>query len=484
VQGTLPPHPLDHRQIRCLVLTPTRELAAQVEESIQTYGKHLPHLDSAVVFGGVGFQPQAEALARGVDVLVATPGRLLDHVEQKTLELGSVEILVLDEADRMLDMGFIPAVRRILALLPAKRQNLLFSATFPDEIRKLAQAFMHEPVTVEVARRNTPAELVAQVVHPVDAHRKRELLAHLVRSNDWRQVLVFTRTKHGANRLAEQLAREGIEADAIHGNKSQGARTRALARFKANELRVLVATDIAARGLDIELLPHVVNYDLPHVPEDYVHRIGRTGRAGAEGEAVSFVSSEERPLLAAIERLMHRTIEEREAPGFEPGLTAPPVREQPPRGPHHGQPRRDQRQRPEQGAQRPRGPRPQGRDARSEDARGDDRGNRIGGSAGGSDRAQRRDGGWPGQPRRAGRDEERGGRGNRTGGGRPGQSPLRGGRGHGGGARGPAFRDNSAHASEREAQLREARRLMQMEQAESRPAQTAALLGGKRGDDE
>jgi ATP-dependent RNA helicase RhlE len=478
--------------VRCLVLTPTRELAAQVEESIQIYGKYLPHLDSAVIFGGVGFQPQVDALARGVDVLVATPGRLLDHVEQKTLDLSSVEILVLDEADRMLDMGFIPAVRRILALLPAKRQNLLFSATFPDEIRKLAQSFMHDPATVEVARRNTPAELVAQVAHPVDAHRKRELLAHLVKSHDWQQVLVFTRTKHGANRLAEQLTREGIEADAIHGNKSQGARTRALSRFKANELRVLVATDIAARGLDIEALPHVVNYDLPHVPEDYVHRIGRTGRAGAEGEAVSFVSSEERPLLAAIERLMHRTIEEREVPGFEPGLTAPPVREQQPRGAghgargqhggqHNGQPRRDGQRRPNQG-QRPRGPPPAGRDGRNDtrgnELRGDDRGNRIDGGNG-----QRRDGQrWQGQPRRNGGADARGGRGNRPGGGRPGPGGgMRG--GFGGGRRSPV-KDNSMHASEREAQLREARRLMQMEQAEARPPQTAALLGGRTSEED
>ncbi|MFZ1907620.1 MAG: DEAD/DEAH box helicase, partial [Burkholderiales bacterium] len=310
-----------HRPIRALILVPTRELAAQVQESVRTYGAH-QHLRSTVIFGGVGINPQIAELRRGVDIVVATPGRLLDHVQQKTMDLRQVEILVLDEADRMLDMGFIPDIRRILALLPAKRQNLLFSATFPDEIRKLAAGFMHDPATVEVARRNTPAELVAQVAHPVDAARKRELLAHLVKSNDWRQVLVFTRTKHGANRLAEQLERDGIEADAIHGNKSQNARTRALKRFKDNELRVLVATDIAARGLDIEFLPHVVNYDLPHVAEDYVHRIGRTGRAGSTGEAVSLVGHEEKPLLAAIERLMNRAVEKRIVPGFEPG-TAP-----------------------------------------------------------------------------------------------------------------------------------------------------------------
>jgi ATP-dependent RNA helicase RhlE len=307
--------------VRALIVTPTRELAAQVEEDVRTYGKYIS-LKSSLVYGGVGMQPQVDALRRGVDILVATPGRLLDHVQQKTVDLRQVEILVLDEADRMLDMGFIHDIRRILALLPATRQNLLFSATFPDEIRKLAGSFMKDPVTVEVARRNTPAELVAQVAHPVDAGRKRELLAHLVKANDWKQVLVFARTKHGANRLAQQLERGGIEADAIHGNKNQNARTRTLKRFKDNELRVLVATDIAARGLDIEALPHVVNFDMPHVAEDYVHRIGRTGRAGVEGEAVSLVSAEERPLLAAIEKLINRKVEQRTIAGFEPG-TAP-----------------------------------------------------------------------------------------------------------------------------------------------------------------
>jgi ATP-dependent RNA helicase RhlE len=309
--------PNARRPVRALILTPTRELAAQVRDSVRAYGKHLP-LRSTVIFGGVNFNPQAAELRRGVDIVVATPGRLLDHVQQKTLDLRHVEILILDEADRMLDMGFIPDIRRILALLPRERQNLLFSATFPDEIRKLAGSFMRNPATIEVARRNTPAELVAQVAHPVDQGRKRELLAHLVKSNDWRQVLVFTRTKHGANRLAQQLEQNGIEADAIHGNKSQPARTRTLKRFKDNELRVLVATDIAARGLDIESLPHVVNFDLPHVAEDYVHRIGRTGRAGASGEAVSLVSAEERALMAAIERLMNRPVQSRVVPGFEP----------------------------------------------------------------------------------------------------------------------------------------------------------------------
>jgi len=304
--------------VRALVVTPTRELCAQVEDSVRTYGKYIA-LKSITVYGGVGITPQIDALRRGVDILVATPGRLLDHVQQKTVDLRQVEILVLDEADRMLDMGFIHDIRKILALLPAKRQNLLFSATFPEEIRKLASAFMKDPVTVEVARRNTPAELVGQVQHPVDATRKRELLAHLVKTNDWKQVLVFCRTKHGANRLAQQLSRDAVQSDAIHGNKSQNARERALEGFKEGKVRVLVATDIAARGLDIEALPHVVNYDLPHVAEDYVHRIGRTGRAGVEGEAVSLVSHEDRPLMAAIERLMNRKVESRAIAGFEPG---------------------------------------------------------------------------------------------------------------------------------------------------------------------
>jgi ATP-dependent RNA helicase RhlE len=327
--------PRQRRRVRVLILTPTRELAAQVEQSVRTYGKYTP-VKSTVVFGGVGMQPQVERLAQTLDVLVATPGRLLDHVGQRTLDLSTVETLVLDEADRMLDMGFIHDVKRILRLLPAKRQNLLFSATFSDEIRELAGTFLRNPATVEVARRNTPAELVAQVAHPVDASRKRELLAHLVKSNDWRQVLVFTRTKHGANRLAEQLRRAGIDADAIHGNKSQNARTRALRSFKDNALRVLVATDIAARGLDIVELPHVVNFDLPHVAEDYVHRIGRTGRAGSSGDAVSLVSREEQPLLAAIERLIQRRIEQRPVPGFERGSQPATHGHQPPHHRPHG----------------------------------------------------------------------------------------------------------------------------------------------------
>jgi ATP-dependent RNA helicase RhlE len=306
--------------VRCLILTPTRELAIQVHESVAAYGKHLP-LRSFCVYGGVNINPQIEALKKGVEVLVATPGRLLDLVQQKAVHLGKVQILVLDEADRMLDMGFIPDIKRIISLLPAPplRQTLLFSATFSDEIRRLSAQFLKDPVTVEVARRNTPAELVTQYAYSVEAGRKRELLSHLVKKNDWIQVLVFTKTKHGANRLATQLVRDGINADAIHGNKSQNARIRALEDFKEGKVKVLVATDIAARGLDIEELPHVVNFDLPHVPEDYVHRIGRTGRAGSSGDALSLVSGEDRPLFAAIERLINKKIEMRTAEGFDVG---------------------------------------------------------------------------------------------------------------------------------------------------------------------
>ena len=347
------------KKVRVLIVTPTRELALQVEESVRTYGK-FAKVKSTCIYGGVGMQPQVDAARRGVDIIVATPGRLLDHVQQRTVDLKQVEILVLDEADRMLDMGFIHDIRKILALLPSTRQNLLFSATFPEEIRKLAGSFMKSPQTVEVARRNTPAELVAQVQHPVDHDRKRELLAHLVKTNDWRQVLVFCKTKHGANRLADQLDKGGIEADAIHGNKSQNARNRALSRFKNNELRVLVATDIAARGIDIEALPHVVNYDLPHVAEDYVHRIGRTGRAGAEGEAVSLVSHEDRPLMAAIERLMAREVTSRVIEGFEPGHKSSRPAAQPeqrrrgqPQQQRRGQPQQQRRSQPQQRGSQP-----------------------------------------------------------------------------------------------------------------------------------
>ncbi len=311
------------RPIRALVLTPTRELAAQVAESIETYGKHLP-LKSTVVFGGVKINPQIEKLRHGVDILVATPGRLLDHAQQKTLDLSHVEILVLDEADRMLDMGFIHDIRKVLALLPSNRQNLLFSATYSDEIKTLADKLLNAPVLIEVARRNTAAEKVEQRVYPVDRERKRELLSFLIGSRNWRQVLVFTRTKHGANRLAQQLEKDGLSAAAIHGNKSQGARTRALAGFKQGEIRILVATDIAARGLDIDQLPHVVNYELPNVPEDYVHRIGRTGRAGNEGEATSLVCVDEHKLLRDIERVLNRELPREILAGYEPDPSIKP----------------------------------------------------------------------------------------------------------------------------------------------------------------
>jgi len=316
--------PAAGRHVRALILAPTRELAVQVDESVRTYGRHL-RLRTALVYGGVGFNPQVQALRRGADIVIATPGRLLDHLGQRTLSLAHVETFILDEADRMLDMGFIPDVRRIMAMLPAKRQNLLFSATFNDEIRRLAKGLLHDPAMVEVARANAESSLVTHLVHPVDAGRKRALLSHLVATQDWRQVLVFMRTKHGANRLAEQLCEDGIDATAIHGNKSQGARTRALRDFKGGKVRVLVATDIAARGLDIEQLPNVVNYELPNVPEDYVHRIGRTGRAGNPGEAVSLVSVDEHAELAGIERLLKRKLDRHVVPGFEPRAGAAPA---------------------------------------------------------------------------------------------------------------------------------------------------------------
>jgi ATP-dependent RNA helicase RhlE len=309
--------------IRALILTPTRELAAQVEESVRNYGKYTK-LTSMMMFGGVSINPQIKQLRSRVDILVATPGRLLDHVQQGTLDLSKIEILVLDEADRMLDMGFIRDIKKILALMPKDRQNLLFSATFSDEIKALADSLLKSPELIEVARRNATADTIAQKVHPVDRDKKRQLLAHLIREHNWFQVLVFTRTKHGANRLAEQLLKDGISAMAIHGNKSQGARTRALSEFKDGSLQVLVATDIAARGIDIDQLPHVVNYELPNVPEDYVHRIGRTGRAGAEGEAVSLVCVDEKKLLADIERVIKRELPKEIVPGFEPDPHAKP----------------------------------------------------------------------------------------------------------------------------------------------------------------
>ena len=314
------------RAIRALVLTPTRELAAQVGESVEIYGKHLP-LKSTVIFGGVSINPQIKKLKNGIDILVATPGRLLDHVSQNTLDLSQLEILVLDEADRMLDMGFIHDIRKVLALVPKKKQTLLFSATFSNDIKKLANGLLNNPTLIEVARVNAATETVTQVVHPVDKGRKRELLSFLIGSNNWQQVLVFNRTKHGANRLAEQLTTDGINSAAIHGNKSQSARTKALADFKSGKIRVLVATDIAARGIDIDQLPHVVNYELPNVSEDYVHRIGRTGRAGNEGEAMSLVCIDEHKLLKDIEHLIKFDIPKVIIDGYtpDPSIKAEPI---------------------------------------------------------------------------------------------------------------------------------------------------------------
>ncbi|MGQ0586036.1 MAG: DEAD/DEAH box helicase, partial [Gammaproteobacteria bacterium] len=311
-----------HRRIRVLVLVPTRELAAQVNESVRTYGRHLPKITTALIFGGVSFNPQADHLRRGVDIVVATPGRLLDHAQQRTIDLSQVEVLVLDEADRMLDMGFIHDIRRVLKLLPHKRQNLMFSATFSEDIRQLAHGILRDPVTIDIAPRNSAVDTVTQKLIHVGKHDKAGLLSHLIRTGSWRQTLVFTRTKRGANKLAERLAHDGINTDALHGNKSQNARTRALAGFKSGEVRVLVATDIAARGLDIDQLPHVVNFELPNVPEDYVHRIGRTGRAGLEGEALSLVDHAERDELRAIERMLKRSIPVIQVEGHVP---APPA---------------------------------------------------------------------------------------------------------------------------------------------------------------
>ncbi|MBN2896997.1 MAG: DEAD/DEAH box helicase [Campylobacterales bacterium] len=323
---------------RVLILAPTRELAAQVGESVRTYGRHL-NFRSAIIFGGVNLRPQVNALRQGVDIVIATPGRLLDHVGQKNIDLSAIEILVLDEADRMLDMGFINDIKKILALLPKKRQNLLFSATFSDPIKKLSESLLNAPVLVEVARRNAASTQVTQIVHPVDRERKRELLSHLITSEKWQQALVFTRTKHGANRLSEQLAKDGITSAAIHGNKSQGARTKALSDFKEGKVRILVATDIAARGIDIDMLSHVVNYELPNVPEDYVHRIGRTGRAGNEGAAISLVCIDEHDLLRNIEKLLKRDIDKSTIKAFtpDPSIKAEPIRQK------SNQPRQTQR---------------------------------------------------------------------------------------------------------------------------------------------
>ena len=339
--------------IRALILTPTRELAIQVEESINAYCKHVP-IRSLVVYGGVNINTQIPILKTGIEVLVATPGRLLDHVQNKTLSLNQVNTLVLDEADRMLDMGFMPDLKRIVALLPAQRVNMMFSATFPEEIRKLADSILNTPTFIEVAR-NTTAVTVTQVVHPVHHERKRQLLSHLIKSRDLSQVLVFTGTKLGCNRLANELNKLGLHADAIHGDKTQQERIKALDAFKSGTIRVLVATDVAARGIDIEALPFVVNYDLPHNAEDYVHRIGRTGRAGAKGEAISLVSESETRYLKDIEKLIGNPIEAVMVPGFEPGAADMPAYDaRPPRG--------DRRDRPERGGRSERSERP----ARSE----------------------------------------------------------------------------------------------------------------------
>lgn len=314
------------RHPRVLVLTPTRELAAQVHESVRDYGQYLP-FRSAVIFGGVSINPQKQKLIKGVDIVVATPGRLLDHVQQRSIDLSKIEVLVLDEADRMLDMGFIRDIKKILNVIPKQRQTLLFSATFSKEIKALAAEFLHQPSEIQVTPQNTAAELISQIVYPVDKGRKRELLSQKIGEENWQQVLVFTRTKHGANRLSEQLGKDGITSAAIHGNKSQGARTRALADFKSGRIRVLVATDIAARGIDIDKLPHVVNYELPNVAEDYVHRIGRTARAGQEGHAISLVCVDELKLLRDIEKLLGSDIEKINLPGYDvdPSIKPEPI---------------------------------------------------------------------------------------------------------------------------------------------------------------
>ena len=312
--------------VKALILTPTRELATQVGESVEVYGKYLP-FKSAVIFGGVGINPQKAILKKGVDIITATPGRLLDLVSQDCLDLSKVEFLVLDEADRMLDMGFIHDIKKILSILPKQRQNLLFSATFSPEIKKLADSLLNSPVLIEVSKANSTSHKVEQTVHHVDKERKKELLIHLLNKNSWKQVLVFTRTKHGANKLSEALIKDKITSAAIHGNKSQGARTKALDDFKAGTVRVLVATDIAARGIDIDQLPHVINFELPNVPEDYVHRIGRTGRAGNSGDAISLVCIDEHDYLLAIEKLIKQKINKIAIEGFKvnPNIKAEPI---------------------------------------------------------------------------------------------------------------------------------------------------------------
>jgi len=319
-------HKTKQHHVKALVLTPTRELALQVEESIRLYSKHLPY-KSSVIFGGVKINPQITALRKGIDIVVATPGRLLDHISQKTINLSHVDFLILDEADRMLDMGFVNDIKKVIAVLPKERQTLLFSATYSNDIKKLSTQFLKSPTLIEVARANTSSEIVKQAVYHVDKERKRELLTHLINEGKWQQVLVFTRTKHGANRLSGQLEKDGITSAAIHGNKSQNARIKALADFKAGKIRVLVATDIAARGIDIDQLPHVVNFELPNVSEDYVHRIGRTGRAGNEGEALSLVCVDEDEFLRSIEKLIKKDIPKVWLKGFkpDPSIKAEPI---------------------------------------------------------------------------------------------------------------------------------------------------------------
>ncbi len=347
---------LHKKQIAVLILVPTRELAIQVHESVKTYGKHLHHR-SAVIYGGVGINPQLAALRKGVEIVIATPGRLIDIAGQQGVDFSRIETLVLDEADRMLDMGFIHDIKRLMKMMPHKRQTLLFSATFSAEIKKLASGLLHDPALVEVARENSTAEQVSQVVHFVDKGRKKELLAHLIKASKWEQVLVFTRTKHGANKLTKQLEEKGITALAIHGNKSQGARVKALDSFKSRDIRVLVATDIAARGIDIDQLPHVVNYELPNVPEDYVHRIGRTGRAGRAGEAVSLVCIDEYEYLAGIEKLIKREIPKVLVDGFAPDPNIKPEPKEQKQGRKPGgraQPRKDE-SKPKTSAPRPGG---------------------------------------------------------------------------------------------------------------------------------
>ena len=320
------PKQLRKKEVRALILSPTRELAAQIAQNVSDYGKYLP-FTSMVIFGGVGINPQITKLKKGIDIVIATPGRLLDLVQQGAIDLTQIEYFVLDEADRMLDMGFIHDIKRIIKLIPRKRQNLLLSATFSEEIKKLASNFLVDPSYVEVARQNTSAQTIKQKVYLVDKKRKHELLRHLIQKNSWKQVLVFTRTKHGANKLTEHLKSKDITAAAIHGNKSQSARTKALSDFKKGAIRILVATDIAARGIDIDDLPHVVNYELPNIAEDYVHRIGRTGRAGKNGEAISLVCIDEKAFLIGIEKLINKKIDSDTIDGFEPNpaIKAEPI---------------------------------------------------------------------------------------------------------------------------------------------------------------